>query len=125
MPMWQSYKKRKWIFILEGLRKLTKDIDFKPLGITLLSVLFLGTITFVKYKPVYEVTLAGDTLGYVSEKKEIEKNLTEYINHREGTIALIDIKEKPDYRFELISRNTETRRKWDFRKNWRYSCNNI
>ena len=85
----------------------------------------MGTITFVKYKPVYEVTLAGDTLGYVSEKNELEKNLTEYINHREGTIALIDIKEKPNYEFELVNRNVETRRKRNFRKNRRYCCNNI
>lgn len=117
---------KEWIFILEGLRRiLTKDIDFKPLGITILSVLFLGTITFVKYKPVYKVTVAGDTLGYVNKKSELNENLNKYINHLEGNIALINIKEMPDYQFELVNRKTNTRRRWNFKRNWRYRSNNI
>lgn len=80
----------------------------RPLGITLLSVLFLGTITFVKYKPVYTVTVSGETLGYVNEKSELDNSLKEYINHREGTIALIDIATMPEYSLELVARNTET-----------------
>ena len=98
-------------FILKGLKKNTKDIDLKPLGITLLSVLFLGTITLIKYKPVYTVTVSGDILGYVNEKSELDKELNEYINHREGTIALIDIANMPEYTFELVSRNTKTQEK--------------
>ena len=116
---------KEWIFILEGLRKHTKDIDFKPLGITLLSILFLGTVTFVKYKPVYTVTVAGETLGYVNEKSELDQKLNEYINHREGTIALIEIANMPEYKLELVARKTATRRKKDFGKNWRYISNNI
>lgn len=94
--------------ILKGLKKHTKDFNFKPLGITLLSVLFIGTITFLKYKPVYSVTVSGNTLGYISEKSELDKKITEYINHREGTIALIEIANMPEYSFELISRESKT-----------------
>ena len=75
----------------------------------MLSVLFLGTVTCIKYKPVYAVTVSGETLGYVNEKSELDQNLNEYINHREGTIALINIKDMPEYKFELVSRNTKTR----------------
>ena len=70
--------------------------------------MFLGTVTFVKYKPVYTVTVSGDTLGYVNEKSELDEKLTEYINHREGTIALIDIANMPEYSFELVARREKT-----------------
>ena len=65
----------------------------------------------MKYKPVYNVTVSGETLGYVNEKSELDKNLIEYINHREGTIALIDIVNMPEYNLELVSRRTVTQEK--------------
>ena len=98
-------------FILEGLRKHTKDIDFKPLGITLLSILFLGTVTFIKYKPVYTVTVSGEALGYVNSKEELNKNLNDYKNHREGTIASIEIANMPEYKLELVGRKQATQEK--------------
>jgi len=78
--------------------------------------LFLGTLTVVKYKPVYTVTVAGETLGYVNEKDELNNSLNDYINHREGTIALIDIANMPEYSLELVSRNTQTCEKEIFEK---------
>lgn len=93
------------------MRNCTKDIDFKPLGITILSILFLGTVTFVKYKPVYNVTVSGETLGYVNEKSELDQDLNKYIKHREGTIALIDIENMPEYNLDLVARKTKTQEK--------------
>lgn len=78
--------------------------------------MFIGTVTFVKYKPVYTVTVSGDTLGYVNEKSELDENLTKYINHREGTIACIDIANMPEYNFELVTRKTVTQEKKIFNK---------
>lgn len=88
--------------------KTTKDVCLKPLGITLLSILFLGTTIFIKYKPVYTVTVSGKALGYVKEKNDLEEKLNNYINYREGTIASIDISNMPEYKFELIDRNINT-----------------
>ena len=99
---------KEWIFILEGLRKRTKDINLRPLGITLLSITFLSIVTFIKYKPVYTVTVSGETLGYVNEKSELENKLNDYINHREGTIDLISIYNMPTYSLELVPRNMVT-----------------
>jgi murein DD-endopeptidase MepM/ murein hydrolase activator NlpD len=96
------------MFILKGWVKLTKDY-LKPLKIILLSILFLALVIFIKYKPVYTVTVSGKILGYVTDKKEIDNKLNEYINHREGNIALIDIENMPEYSFELVSRNKVTK----------------
>ena len=109
MPMWQSKTKKEWRIILERLKIQTKDRFIKPLGITLLSVLFLGTVTCIKYKPAYKVTVSGTTLGYVDQKNELDYELNEFINNKKGTIALIDIANMPEYSFELISRRTESK----------------
>lgn len=99
------------MFILIGkVKYYTKDV-INALKIILLSVLFLISIIFIKYKPVYTVKLAGETLGYVAEKSELEDKINEYTNSKTGTIALIDIKTKPEYEFELVSRDTETKEK--------------
>jgi len=95
------------MLILKGLIKLTKDV-IKPLEIVLLTILFFITVIFIKYKPVYTVTISGKTLGYVTEKSDLENRINEYINYREGTIALIDIQQMPEYHFELIPRNVNT-----------------
>lgn len=92
------------MFILKGWIKFTKDVCLNPLKIMLLSVLFLAVVIFIKYKPVYIVTLAGNTLGYVNEKSNLENKINEYINHREGTVALIDIENMPEYKFDLVSK---------------------
>ena len=47
-------------------------------------------------------------MGYVDKKEELNQDLNEYINHREGTIALIDIAKKPEYKLELVNKKTIT-----------------
>lgn len=87
--------------------KHTKDI-IKPLKIVLLSTIFIGTVIFIKFKPVYAVTVSGKTLGYITEKSDLENKINEYKNHKEGTIALIDIETMPEYTLELVSKDTNT-----------------
>ena len=70
-------------FILKGkLKHYTKDV-IKTLEIVFLSILFIALIILIKYKPVYTVTLSGETLGYVKEKSDLENRINEYINKKE------------------------------------------
>ena len=96
------------MFILKGkFIHYTKEV-IKPLQIILLSIIFLTLIIFIKYKPVYSVTLSGEALGYVTEKAELENKISEYINTEEENIASIDIEVMPEYKLELTSRSEET-----------------
>lgn len=97
------------MFILKGkLLRFTKDI-INPVKIILLSAIFLILVILIKYKPVYAVTLSGKTLGYVTEKSDLENKINEYINTKEGTVALIDIEVMPEYTFDLVSKDEETK----------------
>lgn len=73
----------------------------------ILSAIFICTIITIKYKPAYIVTVSGKTLGCIGKDNNLENNLQKYINHREGTIALIDIANMPEYEFTLVSRDTK------------------
>ena len=96
------------MFILKGkLIRFTKDI-INPVKIILLTIIFLALVILIKYKPVYSVTLSGKTLGYVAEKSELDNKINEYMNNTQGTVAVIDIEEKPEYTFELVPKNEET-----------------
>lgn len=56
---------------------------------------------------MYKVTMAGETLGYITNKKEVEKIINNYINTKEGNIAFIDIANMPEYEFNLVPWNKE------------------
>lgn len=95
------------LILKNKIKSCTKDA-VKVIGLILLSIIFLIFIIFLKYKPVYNVTLSGKTLGYVKSQDELDKKIEQYINNKTGTIAIIDIAVMPEYELELVPRFTET-----------------
>ena len=72
------------MFILKPkLLKLTKEIA-KVMTIIISGFLLILAIIFIKYKPVYEVTVAGEKVGYIAEINEFEKLIEEKIINQEG-----------------------------------------
>ena len=65
----------------------------------------MASIIYVKYKPSYKVTLNGQTIGYVLNKKDVEKMIEEYVNSGEENVAYITINTMPEY--ELVYRSGE------------------
>lgn len=78
--------------------------------------MFLICIVFIKFKPVYIVTLAGKNLGYVENKEELDNKINAYINNKTGTVAIIDIAVMPEYTLELVPRNITTSEDYITRK---------
>ena len=69
------------------------------------------TVACVKYKPAYKVTLAGNTIGFISNREIIEAKISKYINDTTGNIAFREINELPEYEFKLINRDKKTEEK--------------
>ncbi len=64
-------------------------------------------MVFLKYKPSYKVTIAGEEIGYVANKQKFEKVVKEQILYPEQeNIAFVDIEEMPQYEFFFLD-NTE------------------
>ena len=106
----KNKRKGEWIFILRGLKYCTKEV-FKTLKIVVVGAAIILITVFIKYKPAYKVTLAGEAVGYVTDKYKLEKKIDDYVNNTTGNIAFIDAKELPSYEFKLVNRGEETKEK--------------
>ena len=72
-------------------------------GLSILLLLFL-----IKFKPVYKVTLSGQTIGVINNKENINEAIEEYTNETAENIAFITISEKPSYELRFVDSMTKT-----------------
>lgn len=95
-------------FILKSwVKYYTKEV-IKTLKIVTIGSAIVLTIVFVKYKPVYKVTISGETIGFIDDKDFIEIKIEKYMKDNSGNIAFREIKSMPKYEFKLIDRAKET-----------------
>lgn len=85
----------------------TKEVC-KTMKIALIGFLVITIITLIKYKPVYAVTLSGETIGYIVDRENIESEINNYINSKEGNIAFRVANELPEFNLKLVSRADHT-----------------
>lgn len=89
------------------LARTTMDYLRYVLKITFIAIVLIFIIFMFKYKPMYKVTISGETIGYVTNKKEVNKIIDNYLNTKEGNIAFIDIENMPKYELNLVNWNKE------------------
>lgn len=92
---------------MNRVRNYTKDV-FKALKIILIIPIVSITILYITCKPVYKVSIAGETIGFVTNKELIEKEINNYVNSTEENIAFRQITTLPEYKFQLVTKNVET-----------------
>ena len=69
-------------------------------------------IIFIKYKPMYKVSISGEELGYVENKQALEEILKEEITESsDKTIEDISLNKEPEYELKLVSRTENTEEK--------------
>ena len=75
--------------------------------IIITGFLLILAIIFIKYKPVYEVTIAGEKLGYIEKVDEFKNLIEEKIINQEGEyIENISLIQEPEYIFKLLKRTS-------------------
>lgn len=75
----------------------------------ILGFLFILAMIFIKYEPVYEVTIAGEKQGYIKSKNEFANKIKEEIIDQKGdNIEDVALLEEPSYELKLLSRNIKT-----------------
>lgn len=78
------------------------------MAIIISGFLLILAMIFIKYKPVYEVTIAGEKLGYIEKVDEFKNLIEEKIINQEGEyIANISLIEEPEYNLKLLSRTSD------------------
>lgn len=77
----------------------------KVMLIVIAGFLLILAIIFIKYKPVYEVTIAGEKLGYIAKIDEFKSLIEKNIINQEGEyIANISLIQEPEYKLKLLKR---------------------
>ena len=96
-------------FILNRkLKFYTKEI-LRFFNVTLFALGIIIAIVLIKYKPIYEVKIDGEVIGYTNSKENLEKDIEENIKNYKGkNINKVEITETPKYEYKLVEKNKET-----------------
>ena len=90
------------------LKFYTKEI-FKFFSITLIAFGLIIAIVFIKYKPVYAVSISGEEVGYVSSEENFNKEIEENIeNYSAKNVDSVELSAKPEYELKLVNKSEET-----------------
>ena len=93
------------IILKSKLNHLTKEIA-RVIAIMLLGFILILAIILIKYKPVYEVIIAGEKLGNVQNKVEFKSLIEEKLSTMyELGVENVSLKEEPEYKIKLLKRN--------------------
>lgn len=95
-------------FILKNWVKYYTKEAVKTLKIVTIGSAMVLSVASIKYKPAYDVTIAGESIGYITNRNVIEAKIEKYINNTDGNIAFREITEMPKYELKLISRDKKT-----------------
>lgn len=104
-------KKRKRRVKFISIRKLkfyTKE-TLKIFNIALLAVGFIIAIVLIKYKPMYEVKISGEEIGYIKNKKALNEEIEDNIeNYQSQNIDKVELTETPEYELKLVEKTKES-----------------
>ena len=103
-----ALKKRRVDFISgKKLRFYTKE-TLKIFNLILLAFGLIIAIMLIKYKPMYEVKISGESIGYIDSKNTINKMIEENIENYEGkNIDKVQLTQEPEYELKLVEKTTE------------------
>ncbi len=108
---WKNSNKRRVYIILTRKSKIkifTKK-SAKVIGLIIIGFILIIAIMATKYRPIYEVSLNGKFLGYVSNTSNFKKMIEdEIVNQKEVNVDNISLIDEPQYELKLLSRKVET-----------------
>ena len=87
----------------------------KSMKLTILiavSIFLIICAVALFFKPIYSVTLNGETVGYSKDKSRLQTRINDYIERGEGGedshIAFVQVDTLPEYKMCLLKRNIVT-----------------
>ncbi len=95
-------------FILINWVKYCTKEAVKILKLVTIGSAIVITVVCIKYKPAYEVTISGETIGFVENDNIVKAKVEKYIKDTSGNVAFREMTEMPKYQFKLINKNKET-----------------
>jgi murein DD-endopeptidase MepM/ murein hydrolase activator NlpD len=92
---------------IKKLKFYTKE-TIKFFNIALIAIGFIIAIILIKYKPMYEVKIEGTTIGYVENKKSLNKKIQENVeNYSKENIESAELTATPEYELKLVNKSQD------------------
>lgn len=92
---------------IKKLKFYTKE-TLKFLNIALMSLGFIIAIVLVKYKPMYEVKIFGEQVGYVQNKNALNESIKNNLeSYQSDNIENVELTEAPEYELKLVEKTQE------------------
>lgn len=86
----------------------TKEMT-KILKLITIALIMIMLILIAKYRPLYKVTINGEEIGYIKNKKEFETKIDKEILKTEiEEIAFVDLDSNIKYEYELVNKTEDT-----------------
>lgn len=105
----KNIAKRRVKYILNKKLKYYTKEALKYFNITIIAFGFIIAIVLIKYKPIYKVSISGEEVGYVQNKKALEETLVKNVEEvKAENIDNINITENPEYELKLVDRTLKT-----------------
>ena len=76
--------------------------------IMIIGMFLILSIIFIKYKPIYQVKLEGDQVGYIQDKERFAQSVEELMEKKEENIISISLEEEPEYELTFVSKMQST-----------------
>ena len=78
------------------------------INIVAIALFIMIIILLFKFNLVCEVTINGETVGYVADKEEFEAKVNEIINKEEEAKLFTVIENMPEYKLKLVDKSENT-----------------
>ena len=78
------------------------------INIVAIALFIIMLFVLFKFNLVCEVTIAGESVGYIANKNEFENKVNEIINKEEEAKLYTTIENMPEYKFKLVNKSEQT-----------------
>ena len=78
------------------------------INIVAIALFIIMLFVLFKFNLVCEVTIAGESVGYIANKNEFENKVNEIINKEEEAKLYTTITNMPEYKFKLVDKSEQT-----------------
>lgn len=93
---------------ISKIKRYTRD-RLKYFNIALLTFGFIVAIILLKYKPMYEVKISGEQVGYLETKSALDEVIEENIEtYSSKIIDNVELTESPELQLKLVEKNQES-----------------
>ena len=77
----------------------------KLITVLIASLIVIGFLIFVVYKPMYSVSFKGEDIGYTEDKSDLQKRIDEYVKYGDSKIvAFVEVEIMPEYKMCLLKK---------------------